>query len=371
MDRSFINAVIGMVAVMLFGAFLILRPHAHPQNQNLIESILTVNMPRPVKEFFVGFSLEGRKLYRDIHDMTQTQKPKSKVTAKQDGVNGTQANPETKKTATEKARDEQKRRAYLQKQAELRAFRMRVIQESDRYRRQMVRNELSKLTNESRQLEYYLGQLKAANKGAENFEPEEQPEKEKLTADQWKSLVLSQPTQANILLLVEAQKNNEIDIDSFLQIAETLIRDNSEEKKKLGILALTSTLSAESFALAVKTQGTLGVELQKVLQDYLFSYNRPQGIMILDQVLKSTDVDVRNAAAQTITRAVEVIRSGQPLFSSASTRGSRGEASSTTSLTNYRRLLPTLQWLATNPSSGLTQWAQGLLSQLQPGTTPA
>ncbi|MFN9066984.1 MAG: hypothetical protein ACK5V3_07130, partial [Bdellovibrionales bacterium] len=201
--------------------------------------------------------------------------------------------------------------------------------------------------------------------------PEDQPEKEKLTADQWKSLVLSQPSQENILRLVEALKKDEIDNVSFIEIATTLIRDNSEEKKKLGVMALTASLSVESFSAAVKLQGSLSGSLQKIVQDYLFSYNRIQGIAILDQALKSSDIEVRTAAADMISRAVTAIRSGQPLFSSSTGRGSRGEASSSTTLDSYRRLLPTLQWLMTNPNLGLTQWAQSLLSQLQSSSTPA
>jgi hypothetical protein len=369
MERSFINAVIGIVAIALFLSFLIMRP----QDQNkssFIDEVLTVNMPRPVKDFLLGFSLEGRKVIREIEDLSVNKKEK-KIKKIAESKNGTKAAVETKKTSAEKKRDEARRREYLTKQAEIRNFRIRVVQESDRYRKELVRRELEKLSRESQQLEQYAGELQKQNQSAEKFEPEDQPEKEKLTADQWKSLVLSQPTQENILRMVEALKNDEIDSASYLEISSTLIRDNSEEKKKLGVMALTAHLSVENFSMAVKVQGTLTGSLQKAVQDYLFSYNRIQGIAILDQALKSQDTEVRTVAADMISRAVTAIQSGQPLFSTSTGRGSRGEASSSTTLNSYRRLLPTLQWLVSNPNLGLTQWAQRLLSQLQSSSTPA
>jgi hypothetical protein len=369
MERSFINAMIGIVAIALFLSFLILKPQEQ-KAASFVDEILTVNMPRPVKDFLLGFSLEGRKIIREIEDLNANQKVK-KATQTESAKNGTKAAVETKKTAAEKKRDENRRREYLAKQAEIRNFRLRVVQESDRYRKELVRRELDKLNRESQLLEQSAGEFRKQSNSPEKFEPEDQPEKEKLTADQWKSLVLSQPTQENILRLVNALKMDEIDNLSFIEIATTLIRDNSEEKKKLGVMALTSSLSVESFSSAVKLQSSLTGSLQKTIQDYLFSYNRLQGIVILDQALKSSDVEVRTAAADMISRAVTAIRSGQPLFSNSTGRGSRGEASSSTTLNSYRRLLPTLQWLVTNPNLGLTQWAQGLLSQLQSTSTPA
>jgi hypothetical protein len=369
MERSFINAVIGMVAIALFVSFLILKPKEQ-NTESFIDEVLTVNMPRPVKDFLLGFSLEGRKVIREIEDLNSSAKER-KFKKIVETKNGTQAAVETKKTAAEKKRDEKRRREYLAKQSEVRNFRMRVVQESERYRKELVRRELEKLSRETQQLEQYVGEVRRQDKSPEKFEPEDQPEKEKLTADQWKSLILSQPTQENILRLIEALKKDEIDSSSYLEIASTLMRDNSEEKKKLGVMALTANLNLESFSIAVKIQGSLTGAPQKSVQDYLFSYNRIQGISVLDQALKSQDTEVRTVAADVISRAITAIRSGQPLFSTSTSRGSRGEASSSTTLETYRRLLPTLQWLVSNPNLGLTQWAQGLLSQLQSSSTPA
>lgn len=372
MERSYLNAVIGMIAVFIFGIFLILRPTESSFNQQKMEEIFVVNMPRPVKEFLMGFSLEGRRVLREMEDMNVGAAPAAKTgLAKKDAKNGTKAQADKKKTPEEKAKEAQRRQAYLQKQAQERAFRVRIIQESERYRKDLVRRELEKLQKESYEIEQYAAQFKDSNKAPEKFEADAQEEKEKMTAAQWKSLILSSPTKENVQKMVEAFHKKEIDLDPYLQIVETLIRDNSEEKKKLGVWALSASLSVESFTLAVKAQSVVNSALQKTLKDYLFSYNRPQGLGFLDAALKSTESDVRTVAAEMITKAVDAIKAGQPVFSSSTGRGSRGESSSSISLNSYRRLVPTLQWLVSNPNSGLTQWAQTLLSQLQSTSTPA
>jgi|GEM_PF-2578152 len=369
MDRSFLNAVIGVIAIFVFGAFLMLKPSDPRQYNEKFQEIFTVNMPRPIKEFLSGFSMEDRVVTRLVIDSEKKLDPK-KVVAPVNGKNGTQAAVDAKKTKAEKQRQDLRRRQYLQKQATERAFKMRIVQESERYRRELIKRNFEQSQNDMSELKTIYAGNKKLNLAPEAFQPDAQEEKEVLTADQWKSLILSQPTRENVQRLVEAFQKNEIDLESYLQIAEVLIQDNSEEKKRIGIWALTATSSVQSFSLAVKLSSTQNADNQKILKDYLFSYNRPQALGSLEQALRSPDIQVRSLAAQIITEAIDKIKAGESLFSNAS-RSQRPEGSTVSSLAVYRRLVPTLQWLVSNPNSGLLQWAQGLLSQLQSSTTPA
>ncbi len=369
MDRSFLNAVIGVIAIFVFGAFLMLKPSDPKQYSEKFQEIFTVNMPRPIKEFLSGFSMEDRVVTRLVIDPDKKVEPK-KAIVPGSGVNGTQAAVDTKKTKAEKQKQDLRRRQYLQKQASEQAFKMRIVQESERYRRELIKRNFEQSQNDTIEMNPSYASGKKVNLAPEAFEPDAQEEKEVLTADQWKSLILSQPTRENAQRLVEAFQKNEIDLESYLQIAESLIQDNSEEKKRIGIWALTATTSVQSFSMAVKLNSTMSPANQKVLKDYLFSYNRPQALGSLEQALRSPDAQVRTLAAQMITEAVDKIKAGESLFSNAS-RSQRPEGSAVSSLAAYRRLVPTLQWLVSNPNSGLILWAQGLLSQLQSSTTPA
>lgn len=371
MERSYLNTVIGFVAIFMFGVFLIIKPEGSVDYDKKIQEIFTVNMPRPIKEFFASFSLDDRNVVRIVENPEERNK---KIVKKENPVNGTQAAVDKKKTEVEKRRQEYRRQQYLFKQAQEREFRVRVVQESERYRRELLKQELDKISNLKNSLDEaynYAALRKSINNNTNNDQNNETDDKDILTADQWKSLMLSQPTRENALKLVEALQKNEIDIASYNEISELLIKDNSEDKKKLGILILTATTSLESFKLAAKMMSTVSTENQKALNDYIYSYSRPQTLPILEQILKSPDTELKTLAADVISKGFELIRTSAQA-SANSSRGNRNNPSSSSpTLNNFKRLVPTLQWLVSNPTSGLSQWAQGLLSQLQSSTTPA
>jgi hypothetical protein len=371
MERSYLNTVIGFVAILLFGIFVMIKPESPADYDKKIQEIFTVNMPRPIKEFFASFSLDDRNVIRIVENPEDSNKKESK---KLGFKTETQAAVDKKKTEVEKKRQEYRRQQYLQKQAQERAFRIRVVQESERYRRELLKQELDKISNLENSLEdayNYAAQRRVFNNNTNNNQNNEATDKEVLTADQWKSLILSQPTRENAFKLVEAYQNNEIDMASYNEISELLINDNSEEKKKLGVWILTAATSLESFKLAVKLMPSLDTENQKILNDYVYSYSRPQTLPILEQILKSTDASLKTLAADVISKGFEQIRPNNQVVTN-SNRGNRNNTSpDSSSISNFRRLVPTLQWLISNPTSGLSQWAQGLLSQLQSSTTPA
>lgn len=370
MERSYLNTVIGFLAILIFGVFLILKPENPAYYDKKIQEIFTVNMPRPVKEFFASFSLNDRNVIRILENPEVKKDDKSKKLGFKDG---TQAAVDKKKTAEEKRRQEYRRQQYLQKQAQEREFRIRVVRESERYRRELIKQELNKISQLENTLEQafnYVSQKKSAN-NTNDSQKNESSDEEVLTADQWKSLMLSQPTRENAFKLVEALQKNEIDIASYIEISELLIKDNSEDKKKLGVWILTASNSVDSFKLASKLMPTVDTENQKILNDYLYSYSRPQSLSVLEQILRSSDAELKTLAADVISKGFESVRTDTQANQN-SNRGIRNQASpGNTSISNFRRLVPTLQWLVSNPNSGLSQWAQGLLSQLQSSATPA
>lgn len=373
MERSYLNTVIGFIAIIMFGAFLLLKPNNAADLDKKVQEIFTVNMPRPIKEFFASFSLDDRNVIRIVEDAADSKKTAA-AAKKADAKNATQAAVDKKVTEAEKKRQETRRQQYLQKQAQERAFRLRVVQESEKYRRELLRKELENLSNLENSLEeaYNYGARKNSNQNnVNNRNADETEAKDVLTADQWKSLILSQPNRENALKLVEAFQNNEIDMASYNEISELLMKDNSEDKRKLGVWILTAASSLESFKLATQYMTKLNADSQKLLRDYVYGYARPQTLSILEQILRSGDAELKTLAADIISKGVEKLKTSGSAVAN-SNRGSRNDVGFTNAtLNNYKRLVPTLQWLVTNPSSGLAQWAQGLLSQLQTSTTPA
>ena len=181
-------------------------------------------------------------------------------------------------------------------------------------------------------------------------------------------MILSQPTRENAALFAEAFQKGEVDLASYNEVAELLMKDNAENKKTLGAWILTAATSLESFKLANQYKSRISAEGQTILSEYIYNYARPQALPVLEQVLRSVETELKTVAADVISKGVEKLKSANTA-NNQPVRINRGNSNQ--SLSNYRRLVPTLQWLVSNPSSGLTQWAQGMLSQLQTSITPA
>lgn len=86
---------------------------------------------------------------------------------------------------------------------------------------------------------------------------------------------LEQPTEQSTLLLVNRYQSGEITAANFYKIVEDIVQDSRPEVKRLGLLALGSTPSTESFVRLVRLQQEpeFGNELLAQAQTYINQYS--------------------------------------------------------------------------------------------------
>lgn len=360
-EFKWLAGTLGLFVIALF--FLFSASWRNSEARSPMEDWLTVSMPRPIKEMILGFSLSGRNIKRELEMVAQAKKTEVKADAKKS------ASPT--KAAVDKGTASQKRASLLREAVRRRQeqiFRARIVRESERYRRMLNQKKQAYYTEEDR------GPAREFKKSSDNGngnvnQVEQEEEKEKMDSAAWRSLVLTQPTTANVQKMIQAFQNNEIDSETYFEIVESLVKDNSEEKRKMGLWALTSVAHSTGFTMASHTVAEVDAESQKKLNDYMYSYNNARTLSILDEVLRAQDTVAATAAAQVITQAVEKLKAGA---GSTKTDVRAGRAQSQTlTLATYQRLIPTLQWLSTKSGNTLSQWAQTLLSQLRSNTSAA
>ncbi|MFN8792421.1 MAG: hypothetical protein ACK5Y2_13285 [Bdellovibrionales bacterium] len=361
MDKQELRFIAGSVGTAILAMFLIFSSSwTRSARGKLLDDGFTISMPRPLKEMLLGFSLAHRTVKREVEGLPKkalekkAQTPAGKGTTKAVADRGTGL-----KQAREKA-IQAARRHHEQ------VFRARIVQESERFRRQ--------LEERQRYEEEALGNpiMNRADNGRQNPNADQTPaEEDKRDAAAWKSLVLAQPTPENVREMVQAFQKGELDAESFYDIVEILMKDNSESKRNIGFWALSSTSHQRGFELAAQLSTEGDASLQPRLNEYMYNYNNPRSLGILDQVLRSGNAVASAAAAQVITRAVDRLRSGQTP-GNPDQRGNRAQSpTQALTLSSYQRLIPTLQWLSTRSGTPLSQWAQNLLSQLRSNTSPA
>lgn len=334
--------------------------------RRVIEELMTVAMPRPIKEMIAGFSLADRNVTRQL------------VTTGNKGMPGynksmnAAANAKKAAATAKKKKPSKKdnRKAWAEYYARQEAFRARIIAESERYRQTLIEQANEKMAQDYQEYNAYI-QKKAEAKKVVKGEEQVEDEKETLDPAAWKSLVLDQPTAENVQKMLKAFQSGELDAQTYFEIVETLARDNNEERRKMGMWALTSTFHPQAFALASHLAAEGDATSQKQLKDYMYGYNRPQTLAHLDQILRSQDMVAATAAADVITRAIEKLRTGQPPVANEGRGGRVTPQGQTLTLASYQRFIPTLQWLSTNQGNTLAQWAQNILSQLRTTPTPA
>ncbi len=368
-DKKMMAAGSGVLVIMLLFSFI--QTLRTAQNGKTLDEFLAVSMPRPIKEMILGFSLEGRTVIRDIEgnvigDLNinkADQKPKGGST-KAYADKGRKAKSPASALAAQK-----KSQIYEQRRKE---FQARVIEQAERYRKSLNAQVVTASYVEA-ETDYYA---KQNPKKSDSVRPENKDDKdksEKMTSAEWRSLVLTQPSQENMQKMIKALPAGEIELDTFLEISETLIKDNSQEKRRMGIWSLTSVYRQEAFIMSAHLAPDTDAGSQKLLNDYMYNYNRTQTLIILEQVLKSPDAVAASAAAQSITKAIENIQSTMTTGNATVAVSDRGGGRTAgqppqiqqLTLSSYQRLIPTLKFVAEKNLNNLSQWAQNLLSQLQ------
>ncbi|MFP5518589.1 MAG: hypothetical protein ACLGGX_01695 [Bdellovibrionia bacterium] len=176
-----------------------------------------------------------------------------------------------------------------------------------------------------------------------------------LGPDQWRSLMLAQPTESNLAKLIEAYSKKEIEARAFYMIVGDLMTSNKPEVQVLGIKAARAFPSAQSFQILVANEEALLKDNQKELEEAFATYAQSSRNGILIMAMQSGDREV-------IERAITIAMTS---YQKAKEQSQSGNSDANLILISFARFIPVLQVLSTNEDPQIAQTATGALSQLQ------
>lgn len=374
-----------LVAGVLILSFTAFKKIMDPQSLEKEEINYSYEMPR-VKVVSKGFSFSGRKIiasYRGFEednagnhdpqnqttttDSNETQKPTASLdkTSANKAQKGKDDKKNTKANAKTAKKEDNKKNNKL---AQLAKPQMTVTihPNSDGFNtkmRNLDNNEVSE--NKSGYATVYPNNLQARQ--VVNVQNEE--DTDKLTPQQWRSLLFSQPSSKNIAQFEEAYKKKEVDEAAYFQIANELFSDTAADRQKAGFEILKASPSAKAFTILVShiqesTADALKTEITSVLK----TYSETSKFGILSQLLFSAEARVVQTAQSLIAQALAKLQNTQ---TQANGRETRSPGSTAANPQAFNGFLPGLKRLMASNNSAIASAAQSLVEAINSLKLPA
>ena len=202
------------------------------------------------------------------------------------------------------------------------------------------------------------------NKADKNPQLPGQKNKNKKTYAQWRALLISQPTRENVALVVEAYKKNEITLDEYQALSQELVSQADPTVKGIGLLALRSVPSLQSFSQMVHIQNQLSTANQAYVEQAYLTYLQPQNIGVLNQALLTQDKTLILKSLNLLGINLQKYHQGD-YTSFVDSRYRRDNGSSAISIATYRALLPALTTLSASQDQSLSALAQQVANLIQ------
>lgn len=202
------------------------------------------------------------------------------------------------------------------------------------------------------------------NKADKNPQLPDQKNKNKKTYAQWRALLMLKPTRENVALMVEAYKKNEITLDEYQALSQELVSQADPTVKGIGLLALRSVPSLQSFSQMVHIQNQLSAANQAYVEQAYLAYLQPQNIGVLNQALLTQDKTLILKSLNLLGINLQKYHQGD-YTSFVDARYRRDNGSSAISIATYRALLPALTTLSASQDQSLSALAQQVASLIQ------
>lgn len=141
------------------------------------------------------------------------------------------------------------------------------------------------------------------------FNPSEGKDPNERTVEQWKNLLLDQPSNENVDQLIEYYRAGKIPPKDFYDIAANLWQHDQEEVRRLAIRALGATPSLESLTALTLIEGDLSTDSphRSEIIKFLPQYVEPFRLGILKQALGADQAPaVQIKAAQLFSDQVKL-----------------------------------------------------------------
>lgn len=343
-DNKIEIAIVGFAAVLVVGAGYLLKSPV----QSILEETNQVSyeMPRPKTSFFAAlFGLGDREIDRKYVN------PFVKKTGKDDKKNaavaaptGTQVKAPTKTGAPKNA-----------------ANKMTDISKKNQVDVQIVGDTPTNSMSDSNDFNGGVAPSYVDNGGGGSAAAQKD-QRNKLDGNQWRALVMAQPTKENVLKLLEAYQSKEVDDQTFYTIVVDLFKNNKPEVQSYGLYAVKSAVNLKSFTVTAEYYDKLAPEVQTQANSYLLSYSVSGRLPILLSALQSSNPVVVSTAAEVVLEGHKNAKDGTNM--NLDPRSSRGNVMAN-SVSEYVKFIPVFKKLSESQDPAIANLANTALSQIQ------
>lgn len=342
-DKKLEYAIFALVAVLIGGLGYLFKT---PVQAVLANQDVVYEMPRP-KSFLAtlfGLGLEDREISRNyVNPFDKKKKDAAKKAEEAKKTAAVAAKTAQKTASTKKADDTKKPKVEA-----------RVV--GNDQQNGLSGSDIANGANGA-----FGGGPTASAVGAGATSNQDQKD---ITADQWRSLISSQPTKENVGKLLAAYMNGDVDAGTFYEIVTDLLKNNKSETQALGLYAVASVYSSQSFTVVAANYDQLTSENQSTAHTYLLGYASSTRSSILLSAMKSSTAEVVDLALQVVIAGYQTAKTSS---SSTTTDGrSRGNTVTASNVTSdYTKYVTQLQALAKSSDAAIASLASSALSQIQ------
>lgn len=322
---------------------------------NMRPSALNVDyeMPRP-KAYSKALDLSDREINRNVkypESNTNTvnnipQSPNQNVAA-----NAKKAE-DAKKAEADKKRKAQQAAAAKKREQERRA-RMQVNQVDTSRKSGMNPNRVADLDGGE-----FVGAAPVAPLAQVQNTEDPFENNNKLSAAQWRALMMGQPSNENISDFIAAYRKGEVTSMDFYAIVNELLLSTRSEQSSVALILLNGDPSPQAFEMLVTQQDAVTAEVRLSMQSLLNTYSNTNRFSVLSRLLNHTNPEVSVEAARLLDHALtQVVLSQDP-------REIRGLASAPRPQ-DFQVFMASLQQILNMPDHPLFADAQGFLERIQ------
>lgn len=271
--------IAAFVLMLVWGVSSLMKNWASPRS---FGSDIVYEMPRPKGFKGTEFDLSDREIDRRFVNPFDKKKAEE---AKAQAKGSAEKNAIAAKASAEAAKKvEAARKAEADRKAKVTA---RII---EREKQAALAADAARKAQEQQhaQVQAQLVAGAAAAQQANNTTKEDN----KRSPDQWKALVLAQPTQANIKAMYSAVVAKELDQDTYFSVMDSLLMNPKSETQEAGIYAASLVGNPTAFSHVAQHEETLSASVKDGnAKKFFSSYAVAAKLDVLASILKMTDID--------------------------------------------------------------------------------
>lgn len=287
--------VIISASILMLMGFRWLMKVKSPQHFSEQTAGYSYEMPR-VSSYGNEFDLSGREIDRQIMS-DEEKKEEAKVLGNKDAKKDDKKDSKKKddKKQSKKKDDKNKKKSFSTEVVDTRNNQNAM--NSDPFAQ--TEQEIAQVINQQQQFENAVATDKPTAKSSK-----EEKEK-KLSAQDWKELLLKNPTPENISLILKAHSDNKISDADFYDIALSMFKDTNSSVSDAGLAILKQDQSRSGFEYLAKEYATVNQQQRTALWKVMLGFALPNRISALNQALLSQDQGIVQMGLQVLKYAVD------------------------------------------------------------------